>query len=299
MVAPVRTDPPWQPDDPWFVYLGERQALLRADAAVAAGYGADHPEVFGGVWMDDRARLQVGLTVLDPHAARVSVLLEHAREVDIVAVARTAAEVDAVLVEVRSVMAGHPDVFSRVGLQDRQVHVHLRPSGEAVARQLYARHGDALHLTVGALRHPLESEAPPAPEPGPVATIVWPELKLSTRPDTPAVAAGADITGLVTITNLGRHAVRLDAGQPLPAQLIDATGHLAGRYTGVVAGTGIPPHLAAGESRQVRFLGGTAGTTTYLTPPGRYDLVVLLDLIGPQHRGQLLTPPIPIDVRPA
>lgn len=103
----------------------------------------------------------------------------------------------------------------------------------------------------------------------------------------------------MTITNTGRRPVHLAGGQPLPAQLVDTDGHLAGTYSGLTAGTGMLPAYAPGQSRQVRFVGGTAGTVTYLTPPGRYDLVVLLDLSDRPHRGRLLTPPVPVEVYPA
>lgn len=307
VTPPERTEPPWQPHDPWFVYLGERQELLRSDAAAVTRYCVDHPEVWGGVWMDDDARLLVGLTVLDPHAAKVAALLEHPQDVDIVAVARTAAEVEAVWVDVRAVMAeqrsarapGQRSLFSVAGIRGRRVHVELHPTGEALARQLHTRHGDALDLHVGALPYPLDPQALPGPVRGPLPTAAWAELQLTARPDTTIVQPGDDVTGLMTITNTGRSPIRITGGQPLPAQLVDADGHLAGTHTGFTAGTGFRAVLADGESQQVRFVGGTAGATTYLTPPGRYDLVVLLDLNEGPHRGQLLTPPVPIDVRPA
>lgn len=63
--------------------------------------------MWGRAWMDDRARLQVGLTVLDPHAADLAALLEHPGEVDIVGVDWTTAEVAAVRADARRLGAGH------------------------------------------------------------------------------------------------------------------------------------------------------------------------------------------------
>lgn len=174
MTAPERTNPPWQSDDPWFVYLGQQQELLRADAAAANGYGADHPDVWGGIWWDDDARLKIGLTVLNSHGAAVAALLTHPADVDIVAVPRTAAEIEAVRADVRAVMAEHQaarqpgeqSLFASVGIRDHRVGVDLHPAGEALAHQLHARHGDALDLRVGALPYPPDLVAPPAAGPG-------------------------------------------------------------------------------------------------------------------------------------
>lgn len=254
--------------------------------------------MWNGARMDGDARLQVGLTVVDPHTAEVAALLEHPGGADIDAVPRTAAEIEAVWVDVRAVVAQHRSLFSAAGIRGRRVDVHLHPTGEALARQLHTRHGDALDLRVGALPYPLDPRAIPEPVPGPVPTTTWAELQLTARPDTTNVQPGDDVTGSVTITNTGRRPIRLTGGQPLPAQLVDADGHLAGTHAGMVAGTGFLAALAEGGSQQVRFVGGTAGATTYLTPPGRYDLVVLFDLHEWTHRGRLLTPPVPIDVRP-
>lgn len=93
--------------------------------------------------------------------------------------------------------------------------------------------------------------------------------------------------------------MQVGGGQPLTGDLVDAHGHVAGSFTGWIAGTGFSAHLAPGQSREVDFLAGTAGTATYLTPPGRYNLVVSLDLDGEDHRGRLVTPPVPVDVHPA
>ncbi len=258
MTPPERTEPPWGPKDPWFVYLGERQTLLWADAATVTRYGAGHPEVWGGAWMDDDARLQVGLTVLDPHAAQVAALLEHPDDVDIVAVARTTAEVEAVWVDIRAVMAeqrsarrpGQRSLFSVAGIRGRRVHVQLHPTGEALARQLHTRHGDAVDLHVGALPYPLDPQALPDPIPGPLPTTTWAELKLTARPDSTNVRPGDDVTGLVTITNTGRRPIRLTGGQPLPAQLVDADGHLAGTTPGWSPGpASAPPSPVVNRSR--------------------------------------------------
>jgi len=306
MVVPERTEPPSGPHDPWFVYLGERHALLQADIAAAARYGADHPEVWGGVWLDG-ARLQVGLTVLDPHAAQVAALLEHAADVDIVAVPRTTAEVEAVWADVGAVLAeqrsagqpGQRPLFTMAGIAGRRVAVHLHPTGEDLARRLYTRHGDALDLRVGGLPYPLDTQALPLPVAGPVPTITWAELQLTTRPDSSTVQAGEQINGTVMITNTGPRPVRVEGGQPLTGHLVDADGHLAGSATGWIGGSGFSADLPPGASLEVDFLAGTAGVTTYMTPPGRYDLVVPLDLYGPDHRGRLLTPPVPIDITAA
>lgn len=123
--------------------------------------------------MDDDARLQVGLTVLDPHTAEVAALLEHPGDVDIIAVPRTTAEVEAVWADVRAVMAdqrsaqqpGQRSLFSVAGIRGRRVDVHLHPTGEALGRQLYTRHGDALDLRVGALPYPPDPQTPPSPRP--------------------------------------------------------------------------------------------------------------------------------------
>lgn len=275
--------------------IAARQEALRADAEVAIAFGEGHPDTFGGVWWEG-ARLQVGFTADARWAGELSELLEQPDEVDMIEVAYA----EGTLIAIQETIAREfANEYEAVGLGAQLVRVELRPDGASIAAELNRRYGIAVEVAVGG--YPYPQTGADDPQPGPVATISRPDLELTAVPATDTVVGGQDPHGDVVITNRGPTTTKLDTNSRFFASLLDVDGMVAGSASGWFAGTGLMLRIGPGESGRVPFTGGTARPgPDYVTPPGVYQLVVVVPLFGPDHpRAQLVTPPVPLRVLPA
>ena len=264
------------------------------DVEAAQRYGEMHPDVFGGLRVEGD-RLQVGLTVVEPYADDLRAQLQDPDAVDVVAVEYTEKQLAALQDEVmrRAQAAG---VFLGCGRGFQLVHVSLRPNGVPHARELHAEFGNRLAIAVGRRRYPPTGDVDKL-RAAPTSTTSIPGLTIRVVLDVAEVPSGAFYEGHVILRNTGTGTIRLDSGQPLAARLVDRDGYVAGVDTRPVAGTGLGLNLLPGQEGRIRFHGGTAGSGEhYATPPGDYDVVVVLPLFGPAPAGQLVSPAVPLRV---
>lgn len=264
------------------------------DVETSHRYGETHPDVFGGMRVDGD-RLRVGLTVLEPYADELRVQLQHPEAVDIVPVAYTERQLGALQEEVmhRARAAG---VFQGCSRRFQRVHVQLRADGVQHARELHDAFGDRLAITVGRRRYPPTGDVD-KPRAAPASTTRIPGLTIRAVLDATEVPSGAFYEGHVVLRNTGTGTISVDSDQPLAASLVDLRGHVAGVDTRPVAGTGARFDLPPGHERRIRFTGGTAGSAGhYATPPGDYEVVVTVPLYGPEVRGQVVSPGVPLRV---
>lgn len=266
----------------------------------AREFGAAHPTVFGGIWLQDD-RLHVGLTALDPYAAALRAALPESAAVDIDLVPYTLME----LAEVRRAVealwqqsATPADSPLRgVGSRRQQISVSLRSDAVDVARDLHQRFGDRVAIRVGAKPYPPAATPPPV-RAAPRSTRHFPGLETHMAPDNEQVRPGAVVRGTASLRNTGAEAVTFDSGRPLTALLLDPAGQVAGVHSGPTAGVGIHVDLAPGETQHIPFVGGTDSVTAhhYTTPPGTYSLVAVIPVHDDHGHGQIVTASVALHV---
>lgn len=275
-----------------------RSAWEQPDHDVVEAFARSHPGVYGGTWSVG-SQTHVGLTVLRPYAAMLRALLRDPGSVTIRPVRFTAAEIAAVRVEVEGLVHQSGMTWHALGGVPQAASADLGADGVELSQQLHIRFGDRVRLTVGGRAYPPDRAAAPLVT-APVATRTIPGLELRTVLSTAHVASGRSFEGTVQLVNTGRQeSVSFSTDQPLVAVVVDPAGRVAGRFSGFIAGTGIPVDLAPGTTRDIHFVGGTAGGSgeEYSTPPGSYTVVVPIPLRS-RPFGELVTPPVPLDITP-
>jgi hypothetical protein len=182
-----------------------------------------------------------------------------------------------------------------------RIIVWLTPGSEGLAKQLQARYGSALTISVGLTTW--RGHAGRSPRCGSLPSWTSPPrgLSLSLRLKTDTVRSGDVVTGNVEIVNRGTAPFFMDTGQPLQAVIVRPGSHkIIGAYTGSIAGTGYGMRLTKGQHEKVPTYVGTArcdGGFGSALPPGKYQAVVLvMDETGKGPR--YLTPPTALTVTP-
>lgn len=270
---------------------------LSGDVGVVRRYGREHPNTYGDLWVSD-GRLQVGMTAdLELHAARLQASVVHPELMDVVRVRWTLAHLEEVCAEVEKAVAAHRGLLHSVGLTRQRVQVGLRADGVAVAADLHARFGDAVDTSVGLWRYPTGPDGSRAMEP-PTATGAADGIDLWLRLDSEEVRSGADLAATLVAHNTGLTTVRMRYGDRLRATVLDRDGAVAGVITGFQQSV---EHTAVAEPDRIVYFPvvvGTAGVEHYATPPGRYRVVVDVDVanIDGSEPRRLVSPPVPLVV---
>lgn len=264
-----------------------------SDVVTVDRYGRANPGVFGGVWFD-HDRLQVGITAeLELHEARLRPLLTLPDRVDVVPARWTVEHLNGVRAEAERVVAAHPGLARSSGMGIQRICFDLRADGEAVAADLHAQFDGALELTVGGHPYP-RGYWGIAPEP---PTPTWPSegVELWLRLDSDEVRSGDDLTGTLVVHNATTAPVLLTGRPTQIATVLDEHGTLAGTFDGFLTDEGMHRVVDPDRIIYLPVLGGTAGTDTYATPPGRYRVVASLDVAEDDgiRSGGLSAPPRP------
>lgn len=269
-------------------------AAQDSDYDVVQSFAAANPEVYGGVWFVG-PQLNVGLTVMRPHAKVLRALLRDPGAVTIRPVRFTTAEVAAVAAELELLVRESGTTWHSLGARVQVATADLGPEGSTLASELHHRFGDRIRVTVGGRAYPPDGTPVPT-APAPAATRKFPGLQLRAVLREARVPTGSALDGQVQLLNAGRTPIRFDTDQPLVAVVIDA-GRVVGTYSGWSAGTGLMVDLAPGAAREISFTGGTAGGSgeQYSTPPGSYTVIVSVPIRSPPF-GELVTPPVPLEV---
>lgn len=280
--------------------LARRQQELWGDMARLRGYGADHPDAWGGLWFEG-PRLVVGFTDSAAHEDAVRSLVDHPDRLDIAVVPYSQAELEAVRDSVDAALQEVPGSWWSVGMSASEVEVVLSGSGLALAERFHALYGSRVRLTVAGHDFPFAADAlHETPAPGPESTVPWPDglhcqLVLDGQP-----VSGGGITGRLVLTAVGQPVRLRTTGQPFHAVLLDEVGHLAGQHLTSRSGTGLSVDLAPGEQRSVVVHAGTDSADLRrgtVVPPGTWHLAVLIEVAeeaAPGHPGRLVAGPFPI-----
>ena len=268
-----------------------------SDLGTVQRYGRENAGVFDGAWVDGD-RLQIGITAdLELHAARLTPLLAEPGRVDVVPARWTVVHLADLRAEAERFVAPHPGMIRSAGVGIQRVTVDLRADGEAVAAELGARLGGALELTVGGRPYPFRSERASAPVP-PTAGAPGERVELWLRLDRDEVRCGEDLRGTLVVHNASATPVLLTGSPIRVATVLDEHGTVAGTFAGWLTDEGMHRLVDPDRIVHLSVLGGTAGTGSYATPPGRYRVVVSLDVADADGTGgrRLLSPPAPLRV---
>ena len=188
-----------------------------------------------------------------------------------------------VLLELREAhpcpLQGYPDPRAD---QDHQppFDIRLLPWALETAARLYDRFGDAVQLTVGALRYP----DPVAGKPWPTreVSVVDPE-RLGVRLLAPVtVHSGHTERGAIVVTNKSEDVLAIRTNGTLVALVVDPVTHeVVGGFSGSIPLPLVTFRAARGEEVEIPLLVGTASFVPalgYSVPPGQWDMVADLDL---------------------
>ena len=183
------------------------------------------------------------------------------------------------------------------------VIVSLQPGREWLARRLDATYGSNVAIFIGLTTWDGRPGRSPVCGALPQPTPLPRGLRLSLHLDRASVTSGADYLGTVRISELGPGMFSMDPGQPVEAVVVrTGTRKVVGVYSGGIAGTGYPVHLARGQSKTVAVIGGTArcdGGTGSALPAGSYGVMVQISNESNRPSLDYLTPQVPLWVLPA
>jgi hypothetical protein len=266
-------------------------------------YGQLHPDVFGGyglVWHGpDDGSAFVGITVdVAAHRHALEAAVDHPDELIVCRSPLSEAEQSALN------QALEPELQSRgVGWGSTGagvLAVQLGDDDQAYAAELHAQYGEMVQLTVGRFPYPMPDPLPAAScEPLPDGRSVDGFEAVVDPPSAPLQPTGDGQPRLaVHLRNTGATDVSVLFGQPRALLLAAGTDRVVGTYTGAVTLALDVVTIRPGEEAAREALVGAAACDPamgYRLPPGRYDLVVLLEgtvMDGPP----LVTPRITVEL---
>ena len=291
--------------------VAQEQNRLTGDVEVAQGYGASHADEFTSVRFENgpRVRIVVAFTGhLAEHCAALRELLAFPEEFELVLEKRT--EVELLAIQQEIVDFARP-VFVSAGSGGAAgvIEVALRADGEAMARQIVERYGDAVNVTVGLLSYPDGTRADGLttcmPATGPLRVDAPLRGTLVLEPG--GVSSGAGFNAKVQVANVGTEDFDFQSGAPATALVFAPSGTEAiGTFTGGIGGVGLGQVLRPLESIDIDVLGGTASCDPalgYALPPGRYEARAVIDVLtmhdnAPTDIGYILSDPAPLTIVP-
>ncbi len=133
-------------DDPEFVRTVRQQADLRADIHAVQHYGADVPDTWAGMWVDnhpDPVRIIVAVTgEPDVHGQALRQRLRHPDQLDVLQVRFSLRELESVRDEIAARAEEYGMRSLGVDIPSNTVAVGLAPGNDSAAAELRGRHGD-------------------------------------------------------------------------------------------------------------------------------------------------------------
>jgi hypothetical protein len=291
--------------------VAREQSRLSGDADAAQGYGARHPDEFASLRYENgpRVRIIVAFTGhIAEHCTALRGLLAFPDEFEIILAERTEADLLAMQQEVVG-LAGPFLQSAGSGGATGVIDVALRANGEAMARQIVERYGDAVRVTVGLLSYPDRTRADGLTTCAPaVATLrVDTPLRGTLALVTSIVSSGADFKTKVRVTNRGARDFDFQSGSPATALVFaPGGGEAIGTFTGGIGGVGAGQVLGPLETIDIDVVGGTASCDPalgYALPPGQYDVRAVVDVLtmhdnAPTDIGYILSDPAPLTIVP-
>ena len=291
--------------------VAQEQGRLRGDADAAQGYGAAHADEFASLRFENgpRVRIIVAFTGhIAEHCVALRELLAFPDEFEIILEERT--EADLLKIQQEIVGLARPFLQSAgSGGATGVIDVALRANGEAMARQIVERYGDAVHLTVGLLSYPDRTRPDGLTTCGPaMATLrVDTPLRATLILESSTVSSGADFKAKVRVANRGAKDFDFQSGSPATALAFAPGGSEAiGTFTGGIGGVGAGQVLGPLDAIDIDVLGGTASCDPalgYALPPGLYGARAVVDVLtmhdnAPTDIGYILSDPAPLTIVP-
>jgi hypothetical protein len=291
--------------------VAQEQNRLSGDAEAAQAYGAGHADEFASVRFENgpRVRIVVAFTGhIAEHCAALRELLAFPEEFEIALAERTEADLLAMQQEI--VDLARPFLLSAgSGGATGVIEVSLRANGEAMARQIVERYGDAVHVTVGLLSYPDRTRAEGLTNCAPAMARLRLDTPLhgSLVIDSSSVSSGADFDATVRVANAGIKDFDFQSGSPATALVFAPGSDVAiGTFTGGIGGVGLGQVLGPLDSIDIDVLGGTAAcdpAVGYALPPGPYEARAVIDVLtmhdnAPTDFGYILSDPAPLTIVP-
>ena len=189
-----------------------------------------------------------------------------------------------------------------VGQGQGRVEVGLGAGGAALAAELLAAYGPAVHITVGLFEYP--DRKPSTVGDGackPAWTIIErSDVRAWLDVPAPRIVSGDTFRATVRIEATGPQAVTVETGEPLLVYLFKP-GSTApiGVYDGGIAGVGRTFELTPGHPGTVNAGGGTASCDAslgYALPPGSYEARALVEDGHPDDSHSFWSEPATIEV---
>jgi hypothetical protein len=167
------------------------------------------------------------------------------------------------------------------------------------AERLHAAFGADIRLTVGALRYPDPTAAPPARRLGrPRPHALDPGVATVALDEPLVVPSGRSARPALLVTNAGSDDLVLETGHDLAADVIDpASGTVVGGYSGPELAVRRTDRIRPGATLRLPLLVGTDSYLPdlgYAIPPGRWGIQAPLALGQPG--GPVCTPVLPLTV---
>jgi hypothetical protein len=179
--------------------------------------------------------------------------------------------------------------------------ITLAPWAVTTAEQLRRQFGDDIELTVGALPYPPRAQPRPRPATTPPPDLLDPQ-EITAELDGPAVVrSGHTLRHGLLVGNLTSQELTIATNGQVTAMVVDPrTGQAVGGYAGFQTLVGIFFRVAAGATKRIPLLIGTASFTPelgYILPPGSWGIQVPLDLAPDVvTRQRRLTPVLPLTI---
>jgi hypothetical protein len=189
------------------------------------------------------------------------------------------------------------------------IEITLSPGSEGLAKKVRAKFGPSVQIEIGLTvwdGHPARSPT--------CGDLVQPSAKsagysIALDLHSRRIVSGADLTGHVTLKDMGEGAARPLTSNPVEVVITKpGTRRVVGVFAGAIAGTGYAPLLMPGQTQDVPIVGGTGrcdGGIGSALPPGHYDAVAEVSGIGVDGLGggvggqpppTYFTPFVPIEI---
>lgn len=254
-------------------------------------YVAGFPEVFGGIRADGELVVAAFTADLDEHLQGLQASVEHPELVRVEQARYSAAKLTDDIRAIRRRLADDPRRPEQGGGPG---FIKLRAPFADLAAELHDEYGDALEITVGAKPFPPEKIGALQPVPIPTPTVTVPGLELAVTVDEATVVAGENARGKVVFTNRGRRRLEGTTGILTGGVRREGEEHMAGAFVGGVAAIGRTVSLEPGASQELGLIIGTASClpdTSYVVPPGRYEVVAAVPFNQGGHAANGPSPP--------
>jgi hypothetical protein len=171
--------------------------------------------------------------------------------------------------------------LERIGLARYAVVVSLKPNAVSIAEELNREFGSMVEITVGFKAFPEGTSRVPVSH-ALEARGSFPAIRATCEVDAARLRGGDAVTGKVIMQNIGYSDIEVSGSGSAGWMCRPGTLEVVGGYSGLIADAGRVFHISPGGSETLNFIVGTASCEPgagYVVQPGRYEVVVPVDLV--------------------